>query len=146
MPEKFRIYTYAVVAAVLAFVFSAITDAIGQDAGVMAPYKGSVVKEVDATTLDGKVMCGYQGWFGSPGDGSPESDWRHWTKHKGSFSDNNAKVDLWPDVSELTSAERGVTYVLMVQRPDSGNSDASEIRRVFQQTAADALPEYLQDH
>ena len=35
---------------------------------------------------------------------------------------------------------RGVIYVLMVQRPDSGNSDASEIRRVFQQTAADALP------
>jgi CubicO group peptidase (beta-lactamase class C family) len=35
---------------------------------------------------------------------------------------------------------RGVAYVLMVQRPDSGNGDASEIRRVFQQTAADALP------
>ena len=34
---------------------------------------------------------------------------------------------------------RGVTYVLMVQRPDSGNGDASEIRRVFQQAAADAL-------
>jgi CubicO group peptidase (beta-lactamase class C family) len=34
---------------------------------------------------------------------------------------------------------RGVAYVLMVQRPDSGNADASEIRRVFQQTAADAL-------
>ena len=35
---------------------------------------------------------------------------------------------------------RGIAYVLMVQRPDSGNGDASEIRRVFQQTAADALP------
>jgi CubicO group peptidase (beta-lactamase class C family) len=34
---------------------------------------------------------------------------------------------------------RGVAYVLMVQRPNSGNSDASEIRRVFQQTAVDAL-------
>jgi hypothetical protein len=79
---------------------------MGQNAGVTAPYKGSVIKGIDTTTLDGKVMCGYQGWFGSPGDGSPESDWRHWTKHKGSFSDDNAKVDLWPDVSELTSAER----------------------------------------
>ena len=106
MPEKFRIYTCAVVAAILAFVFSAINEASGQDAGEVAPYKGSVIKGVDATTLDGKVMCGYQGWFGSPGEGSPESDWRHWTKHKGSFSDNNAKVDLWPDVSELASAER----------------------------------------
>jgi hypothetical protein len=106
MPEKIRFYTCAVVAAMLAFVFSAVTEAIGQNAGVIAPYKGSVVKGIDATTLDGKVMCGYQGWFGSPGDGSPESGWRHWTKHKGSFSDDNAKVDLWPDVSELSSAER----------------------------------------
>jgi CubicO group peptidase (beta-lactamase class C family) len=34
---------------------------------------------------------------------------------------------------------RGVAYILMVQRPNSGNSDASEIRRLFQQTASDAL-------
>jgi CubicO group peptidase (beta-lactamase class C family) len=34
---------------------------------------------------------------------------------------------------------RGVAYVLMVQRPNSGNSDASEVRRAFQQAAADAL-------
>jgi CubicO group peptidase (beta-lactamase class C family) len=41
---------------------------------------------------------------------------------------------------------RGVTYVLMVQRPDTGNGDASEIRRVFQQTAAYALPRHLLNH
>jgi CubicO group peptidase (beta-lactamase class C family) len=34
---------------------------------------------------------------------------------------------------------RRVAYILMVQRPNSGNSDASEVRRVFQQTASDAL-------
>jgi CubicO group peptidase (beta-lactamase class C family) len=34
---------------------------------------------------------------------------------------------------------RGVAYVLMVQRPDLGNSDGSELRRAFQQAAADAL-------
>lgn len=34
---------------------------------------------------------------------------------------------------------RGVAYVLMIQRSDLGNSDASEIRRAFQQAAADAL-------
>ena len=34
---------------------------------------------------------------------------------------------------------RGVAYILMVQRPNAGNSDASEIRRAFQQAAADAL-------
>jgi CubicO group peptidase (beta-lactamase class C family) len=34
---------------------------------------------------------------------------------------------------------RGVAYVLMVQRPNVGNGDASELRRVFQQAAVDAL-------
>ena len=34
---------------------------------------------------------------------------------------------------------RGVAYILMVQRTDFPNSDASEVRRAFQQTAADAL-------
>ncbi len=70
------------------------------------PYSGPMIRGVDATTLAGKVMCGYQGWFGAPGDGSPASDWRHWTKGKGPFADGNAKVDLWPDMSELTAAER----------------------------------------
>ncbi len=34
---------------------------------------------------------------------------------------------------------KGVAYVLMVQRANFPNSDASEVRRVFQQAAADAL-------
>ena len=34
---------------------------------------------------------------------------------------------------------RGVAYVLMLQRSDIGNSDAGEVRRAFQQAAAEAL-------
>ena len=34
---------------------------------------------------------------------------------------------------------RGVAYILMVQRSNLPNSDASDIRRAFQQAAADAL-------
>ena len=34
---------------------------------------------------------------------------------------------------------REVAYVLMVQRANFPNSDASEVRRVFQQAAAEAL-------
>ncbi len=34
---------------------------------------------------------------------------------------------------------KGVAYLLMVQRTNFPNADASEVRRVFQQTAADAL-------
>jgi CubicO group peptidase (beta-lactamase class C family) len=35
---------------------------------------------------------------------------------------------------------KGVAYILMVQRSNFPNSDASDVRRVFQQAAADALP------
>src|ERR1035438_10055896 len=48
------------------------------DAGILAPYHGPVIKGVDTKTLTGKVMCGYQGWFGAPGDGSSEHGWQHW--------------------------------------------------------------------
>ncbi|MDB6023453.1 MAG: hypothetical protein JWQ04_3310 [Pedosphaera sp.] len=72
----------------------------------IGPYKGSVVKGVDTKTLVGKVMCGYQGWFGAPGDGNAANSWRHWTKHRGPLEDGNAKVDLWPDVSELAPDEK----------------------------------------
>jgi hypothetical protein len=54
-------------------------------------------------------MCGYQGWFGAPNDGSPERGWRHWTKNGGPLEDGNAKVDLWPDVSELDESQRFLT-------------------------------------
>jgi CubicO group peptidase (beta-lactamase class C family) len=37
---------------------------------------------------------------------------------------------------------RGAAYVLMVQRPNAGNADASDVRRAFQQAAADALKEH----
>jgi hypothetical protein len=71
-------------------------------------YHGPSVKGVETSTLAGKVMCGYQGWFAAPGDGHP-GGWRHWTKHAGPMADGNAKVDLWPDVSELSAGERIAT-------------------------------------
>jgi hypothetical protein len=56
--------------------------------------------------LDGRVFSGYQGWFSTPGDGS-ERGWAHWTKKRSKpFDLANAKVDLWPDVSELPPEER----------------------------------------
>jgi hypothetical protein len=73
---------------------------------VLKPYAGSVVKGVDTKTLFGKVMCGYQGWFGTPSDGRTEKNWRHWTKDPGPLEDGNAKVDLWPDVSDLDPSQR----------------------------------------
>lgn len=86
-----------------------IEDAVPDGYAHFGPYQGPVVKGVDTTTLSDKVMCGYQGWFGAPGDGSLNSGWRHWTRHAGPLVDGNAKVDLWPDMSELNPNERFVT-------------------------------------
>ncbi len=74
-------------------------------AKTMVPYAGTSVHGVDASTLTGKVMCGYQGWFNCEGDGAHRS-WVHWTKGKGTPSPANVKVDLWPDMSELGDDEK----------------------------------------
>lgn len=52
-------------------------------------------------SLFGKVMCGYQGWFAAPGDGS-KLGWVHY----GFDRPGQCHIDLWPDVSELTPEER----------------------------------------
>ena len=74
-------------------------------ATTMVPYAGKTVHGIDPSTLTGKVMCGYQGWFNCEGDGANRS-WVHWTKGKGAPSPANVKVDLWPDVSELGAEEK----------------------------------------
>jgi len=74
-------------------------------AATLAPYQGPAEHGVDTSTLTGKVMCGYQGWFNCEGDGA-QRGWVHWTKGPGVPSPKNIKVDLWPDVSELGPDER----------------------------------------
>ncbi len=78
--------------------------------------------EVDRSTLKGKVMVGYQGWFNCEGDGA-DLGWTHWAKNRRKmFAPGNVTVDLWPDVSELDAAERYAT--------DFKNADGS-IAEVF---------------
>ena len=74
----------------------------------LKPYAGRSVRGVDVTTMAGKVMCGYQGWFNTEGDGA-DRGWSHWTKRRAPFADGNAKIDLWPDVSEFGAEERFAT-------------------------------------
>lgn len=89
--------------------------ALGQSAArqaivdaTLAPYAGpSLAQRVDSSTLSGKTMSGYQGWFSCEGDGA-ESGWRHYSKG-GKFEPGACTIDLWPDVSELGATEKFAT-------------------------------------
>jgi hypothetical protein len=59
---------------------------------------------VDATSLEHKMLFGYQGWFLGPGDGSPVNGWTHWFRD-GAPTAANLTIDLWPDTSELGADE-----------------------------------------
>lgn len=54
---------------------------------------------VNASTLDGKVLFGYQGWFRAPGDGA-NVGWSHWSRGTPPSAENMT-VDLYPDLSEF---------------------------------------------
>ena len=58
--------------------------------------------KVDATTLNDKVLFGYQGWFRTPSDGSP-GGWSHWSK--GNPTPETMAVDLYPDLSEFSTKD-----------------------------------------
>jgi len=78
-----------------------------------APDSGAL-GVVDASTMTGKVMYGYQGWFSAPADGSSTNVFWHWAKATGSpISASNVDVDLWPDTRELTAAELFATPLKM---------------------------------
>jgi len=72
---------------------------------VLKPYTGPSVKGADPSTLKGKVMTGYQGWFNCEDDGANLA-WTHWAKDLNKpLQPGNIAVDLWPDVSEYDDDE-----------------------------------------
>lgn len=73
----------------------------------MKPYTGASVPGMDCTTLTGKVMTGYQGWFNAEGDGAGR-EWRHYAQ-QGEFRPGRCSIDLWPDVRELDEDEKYAT-------------------------------------
>jgi hypothetical protein len=73
----------------------------------LQPYRGESNAGVDCSTLDGKIVCGYQGWFTAPGDGANRG-WTHYSRG-GRFEPGHCSIDLWPDVSELEEDEKFAT-------------------------------------
>jgi hypothetical protein len=65
---------------------------------------------VDPTTLTGKLIMGYQGWFNCPGDGTTVG-WWHW------FTGVDPTVDNLPNAADYPVAEQCVSTML-----DSGGN------------------------
>ena len=53
---------------------------------------------VDATTMNNKVMAGYQGWFRTPGDNDGNRGWAH-LFNSSVPSPEKLGFDTWPDMS-----------------------------------------------
>lgn len=68
---------------------------------------GNVVVQAQATadpsTIAGKVLVGYQGWFRCPGDGSPGNNWSHWTNGYVAPTSSTISVINYPDTTQLPS-------------------------------------------
>jgi hypothetical protein len=81
-------------------------------------------------SYEGRIMCGYQGWFRAPGDGSGNR-WGHYGA-QGRFDPDHCTIDLWPDVSEYEK-----TYPTGFRQGDGSparvfsSRDASTIDRHF---------------
>jgi autotransporter-associated beta strand protein len=65
-------------------------------------YTGPVRDEVDPTSLKGKVMTGYQGWFRMPNDIN-DNGWSHWIRGQTMESQYYA-IDMWPDLTQYDPA------------------------------------------
>lgn len=71
-----------------------------------------VERGVDPSTLNRKLLMGYQGWFACPADGSLPNRWVHWFRNQNPVA-TNATVDFLPDTSEMDADElfnTGMTY------------------------------------
>jgi hypothetical protein len=83
---------------------------------------------IDATTLRGKVLCGYQGWFRCPGD-SADQGWRHWSRDGRHINPDTLTVEMWPDVSEYSTTYEAAGFTL----------PGGETARLFSSVDADTV-------
>lgn len=84
---------------------TAKTGGPGEPADSIGVLEPGVVR-VDASTLTGKVMCGYQGWFRAAKDGE-KLNWKHYRNPTtGHFKPGEAGIEFWPDLSEFAAHER----------------------------------------
>jgi hypothetical protein len=95
--------------------------------------------EVDASTLNRKLLMGYQGWFGCPNDGSPPNRWVHWFRNNTPTA-ANVTVDFWPDVSELGPEELFATSMTL------SNGSAARVYSAYTQKTVSRHFKWMKDN
>ena len=95
----------------------------------------SASETVDAASVRGKVMCGYQGWFRCPGDAT-RMGWIHWSRDSRRITPNSLTFEMWPDMSEYSAIERfpasGFTYPNGHQAELFSSDNAPTVLRHFE--------------
>lgn len=78
----------------------------------------------EAGVFEGKIVCGYQGWFRTEGDGSGLG-WQHYGSG-GKFQPGHCHIDVWPDTRGLPPEDR---FPTPFRHPDGSVADVfSSIR------------------
>lgn len=70
----------------------------------LAPYDGPALHQESPEGIEGRLMCGYQGWFTCDGDGSGRG-WFHYGR-RGEFRPGACTIDYWPDMREMDEDEK----------------------------------------
>lgn len=101
----------------------------------------------DPSSIIGKVVCGYQGWFTATGDGSPINRWTHWsitTAPQPGVAPNpnpNLTFDIYPDVSIYYP-----TSLFQTNFANLGDGKKSKLFSSYKQDVTDKHFELLQTH
>lgn len=70
---------------------------------LLFPVAFAFAQGPDPSTLDGKVLLGYQGWFRCPGGGAMGTNWSHWAN--GTPAPSTLVIDMYPDLREFEPGE-----------------------------------------
>jgi hypothetical protein len=87
--------------------------------GTPAPH--AAFAKVDASSIENKVIVGYQGWFNTPKDGSPIGKWQHWVG-SGIPSPGHLTFEMYPDLRDYPASALYPTGFALL-----GNGDKAEL-------------------
>ena len=85
--------------------YCAQAQTIPRDPNIVKNQFVKAADTVDPSTLTGKLIMGYQGWFNCPNDGTSVG-WWHW------FTGVDPTVDFLPNAADYPTAEQCVTTML----------------------------------